>query len=583
MKKVFFVALLFSIQILAQGTGEPFFFETANGAKYIHITGHRLIWQNPDSTIYNSIYFSEDSNLVLQLDPSVILFNGFPSTVYDTIYLSNVEPLQWNKKYYWRIVEFYNSSNIESPLLNFKTMPYPWCDELLFVDDFETGLGNWTITNDGGTCIWEMYSLPYPNNYTIPPSSYGTTVLSADADYCGNGTTLLSTATLVQPIYLSQQGICIIEFDNDWQAFDSTSFGFIEISEDQTSWTIVKIYDHIDIRNTHEMLDISSFIDLLGPIYIRFRSVQPGWHWWWVIDNFSVVQYCPITQFYPPYNLKLNLVTEDNPKVELSWSRGQFADLFNIYRKNGLPSDTTEYSIIGSVNPSITTFIDTTVQSGTTYTYRVFFMNGGSSNEATTYLQSILPVELTSFTSSINENAVTLNWQTATETNNSGFQIERRKTKDERSDKWNAIGFVNGNGTTTEQQTYSFIDKNLQAGKYQYRLKQIDFDGTFEYSSTIEVEINSPTNFSLSQNYPNPFNPNTNIQYAISSRQYVTLKVYDVLGKEVATLVNEEKPAGSYEVEFQSSVGSPQLASGIYYYQLKTVDFIATKKMILLK
>ena len=195
----------------------------------------------------------------------------------------------------------------------------------------------------------------------------------------------------------------------------------------------------------------------------------------------------------------------------------------------------------------------------------------------------ITPVELTSFTASINQNNVTLNWQTATETNNQGFQIERSKTRDERSDDWNSIGFVDGKGTKTESQTYSFVDMNLKEGKYQYRLKQIDFEGTFEYSNSIEVEINQPIMFSLEQNYPNPFNPSTNIQYAISSRQLVTLKVYDVLGKEIATLVNEEKPAGSYEVEFKSSVGSLQLASGIYYYQLRSGDYLETKKMILLK
>jgi len=193
----------------------------------------------------------------------------------------------------------------------------------------------------------------------------------------------------------------------------------------------------------------------------------------------------------------------------------------------------------------------------------------------------IVPVELTSFTSSINENDVTLNWQTATETNNQGFQIERRKTQDERSGEWINIGFVNGSGTTTEPQSYSFVDENLSAGKYQYRLKQFDFDGTFEYSNTIEVEINSPTKFSLEQNYPNPFNPSTSIQYAISSRQFVTLKVYDVLGKEVITLANEEKPAGMYNVEFRMQ--NLDLSSGIYFYQLKAGDYIETKKMILMK
>ncbi|HMN24474.1 MAG TPA: T9SS type A sorting domain-containing protein [Ignavibacteriaceae bacterium] len=195
----------------------------------------------------------------------------------------------------------------------------------------------------------------------------------------------------------------------------------------------------------------------------------------------------------------------------------------------------------------------------------------------------IVPVELASFTSSVTDNNVTLSWQTATETNNRGFQIERRKTQNESNENWNSIGFVNGNGTTTEPQSYSFVDKDLEAGKYNYRLKQIDFDGTFEYSNTIEVEINVPSKFSLEQNYPNPFNPNTIIQYSISSRQFVSIKVFDVLGKEVATLVNEEKNAGNYNIEFnpESSIKNP--ASGIYFYQLKAGNFIETKKMTLLK
>ena len=116
-----------------------------------------------------------------------------------------------------------------------------------------------------------------------------------------------------------------------------------------------------------------------------------------------------------------------------------------------------------------------------------------------------------------------------------------------------------------------------------YRLKQIDFDGTFEYSSTIEVEVNSPTKFSLEQNYPNPFNPSTKISWQSPVISWQTLKVYDILGNEIATLVNEEKSAGQYEVEFnpESSIKNP--ASGIYFYQLKAGDFVETKKMILMK
>jgi photosystem II stability/assembly factor-like uncharacterized protein len=219
--------------------------------------------------------------------------------------------------------------------------------------------------------------------------------------------------------------------------------------------------------------------------------------------------------------------------------------------------------------------------------YGLYFMNSEfgwavkSDGKVLHTINGGTPVELISFSADVNLNDVILIWTTATETNNQGFQIERRKTQDERSEEWENIGFINGNGTTTEPQSYSFVDENLQTGKYEYRLKQIDFDGTFEYSNTIEVEINSPTKFSLEQNYPNPFNPITNIQYAISSKQFVTLKVYDVLGKEVATLVNEEKPAGMHNVEFR--IQNLDLSSGIYFYQLKAGDYSESKKMILMK
>ena len=190
-----------------------------------------------------------------------------------------------------------------------------------------------------------------------------------------------------------------------------------------------------------------------------------------------------------------------------------------------------------------------------------------------------IPVELTSFSARALDGNVVLNWVTASELNNSGFQIERRKTKDERIEYWESIGFVNGNGTSTEVHTYSFTDQNPVAGKSYYRLKQIDFDGSFEYSNIVEVDLTLPIEFSLEQNYPNPFNPATSIQYTISNKENVQLLVYNVLGKEVAILVNEEKPAGNYKAEFNAS----NLSSGVYFYELKAGNFIETKKMILLK
>jgi hypothetical protein len=194
---------------------------------------------------------------------------------------------------------------------------------------------------------------------------------------------------------------------------------------------------------------------------------------------------------------------------------------------------------------------------------------------------TIIPVEFVSFSASVAANVVTLEWATATELNNHGFEIERSFDISNLPDGkagWRKIGFREGEGTTTEPQTYSYLDENLSTGIYQYRLKQIDFNGSFEYSDIVEVEI-APSVFSLSRNYPNPFNPGTAISYQLPVNSFVTLKVYDVLGNEVATLVNEEKQVGEYEIEFDGST----LTSGIYFYQLQAGSFVETKKMMLMK
>ncbi len=189
---------------------------------------------------------------------------------------------------------------------------------------------------------------------------------------------------------------------------------------------------------------------------------------------------------------------------------------------------------------------------------------------------TIVPVELISFSASVVTNVVTLDWSTATELNNHGFEIERSLDKT----NWRTIGFREGQGTTSEPQNYSYSDilSDITSSKLYYRLKQVDFIGSFEYSNIVEVEI-APSVFSLSQNYPNPFNPSTAISYQLPVNSFVTLKVYDVLGNEVATLVNEEKLAGEYEIEFNAS----EIGSGVYFYTLRAGEFIQSKKMLLLK
>lgn len=191
-------------------------------------------------------------------------------------------------------------------------------------------------------------------------------------------------------------------------------------------------------------------------------------------------------------------------------------------------------------------------------------------------VEDIVPVELASFNAVADVNNVILNWTTSTELNNRGFEIERSTTNE---NNWRTIGFSDGKGTTTEIQHYSFIDKNLDAGGYSYRLKQVDFDGTFAYSPQVEVEISIPLEYALAQNYPNPFNPSTIISYSIPEAGFVNLKLYDVLGNEIKSLVNAQQEAGKYELIFDAS----GLASGVYYYRIQSGEFTSTKKLMLMK
>ncbi|MBL8007233.1 MAG: T9SS type A sorting domain-containing protein [Ignavibacteria bacterium] len=187
-----------------------------------------------------------------------------------------------------------------------------------------------------------------------------------------------------------------------------------------------------------------------------------------------------------------------------------------------------------------------------------------------------LPVELTFFSSSVTENTVQLNWITSSEINNYGFDVERSNI----NSQWSGIGFIKGHGNSNTKQNYSFADRNLSPGKYNYRLKQIDFNGNFEYYNLSNVVvIDLPEKFTLSQNYPNPFNPVTNVEFGISKLGFVSLKVYDMLGKETATLVNEILSPGKYTVKFNGG----NFASGVYFYRMESGEFKDIKRMVLIK
>ena len=229
----------------------------------------------------------------------------------------------------------------------------------------------------------------------------------------------------------------------------------------------------------------------------------------------------------------------------------------------------TSWSKAGSGMPDYIPVDQLVIQSSTN---KLFAFTHGRSVFVT---NSALPVELTSFSSLVEGGNVKLNWETKTEVNNYGFEVERKLE----TEGWNNLGFVPGHGNSNSAKLYSFTDNFPTGGsQFSYRLKQIDIDGSFEYSDIIETEINIES-FQLAQNFPNPFNPTTIIQYTVPHKSTVLLEVYDVLGKEVSTLVNEDKAGGSYEVNFNAN----NISSGIYYYTLKAGSFTETKKMFLLQ
>jgi hypothetical protein len=281
---------------------------------------------------------------------------------------------------------------------------------------------------------------------------------------------------------------------------------------------------------------------------------------------------------------------DDQDRLYITYQSSQSASgrgFYLLYSENGVFSDTIKIADITS--EYVTRNSSQVITNGEEIA--MFYAPGGVRNSVVICdifmhrgsLLQIIPVELASFSASVNGNDVLLNWSTASETNNTGFEVQRRVFNPQSSDsnsEYEVIGFIEGRGTTTEINHYSFVDKGLISGSYQYRIKQIDFNGTFEYYNLAEtIEIGLPTEFVLEQNYPNPFNPSTIISYRLPVTGFVSLKIFDVLGKEVATLADEYKPAGLYEVEFDAS----HLPSGVYLYRLQFDDRYSAQKMTLIK
>lgn len=240
-----------------------------------------------------------------------------------------------------------------------------------------------------------------------------------------------------------------------------------------------------------------------------------------------------------------------------------------------------EVQVIGTATGTITAQASASYPQGITYTcpgsQRLVLAEPVVVEVSKTADWGALPVELSAFNYRVDNRNVTLNWTTASEINNSGFNIERKSAS---GNEWTSVGNVAGNGTTTNINNYSFTDKNVLTGNYNYRLKQVDFNGHFEYHNLdLEIEVGTPTKFNLAQNYPNPFNPTTKIDFDIVADGFVSLKIFNSSGKEIATLVNGFTTSGYHTITFDAT----SISSGIYYYRLEANGISKTMKMALLK
>ncbi len=191
-----------------------------------------------------------------------------------------------------------------------------------------------------------------------------------------------------------------------------------------------------------------------------------------------------------------------------------------------------------------------------------------------------VPVELASFSASFKNNGGELSWTTTSETNNFGFDVERSSAQN----NFYRIGFVKGHQTAAFSQHYSFIDNKITSGNYYYRLNQIDTDGSFHYSGIISIEVKTPLTFRLEQNFPNPFNPETEISFELSESRPIQLQIFNLLGKEIRTLVNSKFDAGIHSIRWDGKDNDGTLGrSGVYLYQLQASNFIQVKKMSLVR
>ena len=321
------------------------------------------------------------------------------------------------------------------------------------------------------------------------------------------------------------------------------------------------------------IIDVSTPSSTTGSITAEFIPSDPGGATGtlndgsYLLDTYSKTGYWRISQSsLTGFVYTLSLDAQMFPGIQ------DYTKLHIIKRTNA----SSNWSLQGTHLPGSGDNTSPTAYRSILSSFSEFAIAGKSSDNP---LDGPLPVTLQSFSASVNLNSIKLSWSTINEENNSGFEIERAVAGNQNTE-FIKIGFVKGNGTTNQISNYSFSDIKLQSGKYKYRLKQVDFNGNFEYHNlSNDINISTPAKYNLEQNYPNPFNPSTKISYEIAQDSKVSLKIYDMTGKEVVTLVNDFKAAGYYSVDFNAS----NLASGIYLYKIEAGSYSKVLKMALVK
>jgi hypothetical protein len=547
-----------------------------SGSINVSINGTTLTWDNGAGAANVEVWFGSSGNISE-------VYSGAPITSWPT------GALEYYTTYFWYIVNGNDTCSTAGPYWSFQTEQNPNYIEYDFYPQnaqFWTGNTEGTSKTDGEintvypNAGWAVYDISSLSNWQqVKEVTFHGYVNAANWPYW-SATPMGSVNPVTDNAAAINNQILASYDENTAYIFSNESSSFT------TGWHSYPmgnsaVQDLQNAINDNRGYFAMGFVDrdFTPTYYVNFDG--------WSQPNppyISVTLWGCLSCYPPasPSNLTSAEIGNSNPQVLLNWQDNSGDEWgFRIYRKFGYPPG--QVFLIGTVSPNATQYIDSTVVVDSTYSYTVTAYNeyGNSPfSNFTSITIDPLPVELTSFTAFASGDNVILNWKTSTEKNNRGFEIQNSEVGDQKSEvKWEKIGFVEGSGTTTEPKSYSFTDKNIASGKYFYRLKQIDFDGSFDYSNEIEAGITAPKRFSLEQNYPNPFNPVTSIEYSLPNASQVSLIVYNILGQQVAELVNGNIKAGEHTVTFDAS----KLGSGIYYYRLQSENNISIKKMVFVK